>query len=131
MLASSTLEHITEFQERFRKDDLDRNGRADYWRGELRRLLTLTEGALPYARLEGAADLEEPFQVRAIGFPNESRPDPSRFAACCFPVKYAPGIRSHYVVREDGVVWKKDLGHADGIDVYPADPLGEGWSKVD
>jgi len=126
-----TLKHIAGFQERFRKEDLDRNGRLDCWRGDLPRLLTLAEGTLPYARVEGAEGLKEPFQVRALRFSDEARPDPGRFAACCFPAVYAPGIRSHYIIREDGVVWKKDLGHADGIRVYPDDPAAEGWKKVE
>jgi len=49
----------------------------------------------------------------------------------CFPAAYGPGIRSHYVISQDGVVYKKDLGHGKGIDVYPADPLKEGWERVD
>lgn len=71
------------------------------------------------------------FWVRAIRLPGEKEPDRSRFAVCCFPSAYGPGIRSHYVVCQDGVVYRKDLGHGNGIDLYPADPIKEGWARVD
>lgn len=125
---------IAGLQEQFRSRDLDKNGTADFWRGEIAGLLRATEmeGHLINARVEG---MEEPkparFRVRAIRFSDEAVPDRRRFAAVCFPVEYAPGIRSHYVVREDGGIWKKDLGHANGVDVYPADPAAEGWKRVE
>ena len=71
------------------------------------------------------------FWYRAIRLPGESEPGPDRWAAACHPSKYGPGIRSTYVIREDGVVWRKDLGHGKGIDEYPADPKREGWTRVD
>lgn len=71
------------------------------------------------------------FWVRTIRFHDEDKSDPNRFAACCFPAAYGPGIRSHYITSQDGVIYKKDLGHGKGIDLYPADPIKEGWEVVD
>ena len=71
------------------------------------------------------------FWYRAIRLPGESNPSPDRWAAECHPASYGPGIRSTYVVREDGAVWRKDLGHGRGIDEYPADPKREGWILVE
>lgn len=71
------------------------------------------------------------FWVRAIRFPGEEKPEPNRFAACCFPAVYGPGIRSHYLINQNGEVYMKDLGHGKGIDVYPVDPVKEGWELVD
>ena len=75
--------------------------------------------------------LKGKYWVRTIRFADEVEPDPNRFAACCFPAVYEQGIRSHYVVNQEGAVYKKDLGHGNGIDVFPADPLKEGWERVD
>jgi hypothetical protein len=70
------------------------------------------------------------FWYRAIRLPGESKPNPDRWAAACHPATYGPGIRSTYVIREDGVVWRKDLGHGKGIDEYPANPERDGWILV-
>ena len=77
------------------------------------------------------APYEGKFWVRAIRLPDEKEPNPNRFAACCFPAEYGPGIRSHYVINQNGVVFRKDLGHGKGIDVYPLDPIKDGWIDVD
>lgn len=71
------------------------------------------------------------FWFRAIRLPDEMSPDPDRFAASCHPAVLEKGRWGTYIVREDGVVYKKMLGHANGIDVYPADPASESWDKVD
>lgn len=71
------------------------------------------------------------FWFRAIRLSGEREVKSDQFAMCCFPARYRRGIRSTYVIREDGVVYRKDLGHGRGIETYPADPLTEGWAMVD
>lgn len=150
MLASSTLKVLAWAQEDFRTNDRDGNGATDYWRKDVAglHLHVKVSGNSPSfdsmvladdrartdlgSRVKSArGPLMQKFWLRAIRLPGEKEPDPGRFALCCFPSAYGPGIRSHYVICQDGVVYRKDLGHGNGIDVYPADPLKEGWAKVD
>ena len=146
-MASSTLKTIAWAQEDFRQNDRDGNGATDYWRKDIAGLhLSLkSPGNFPdpiiladdrhstvlyYSEKSVRGPVQGLFWVRAIRLPDEKEPDPDRFAACCFPAAYGPGIRSHYVINQEGVVYKKDLGHAKGIDTYPVDPPKEGWEKV-
>ncbi len=150
MLASSTLKVIAWAQEDFRANDRDGNDAADYWRKDVAGLYLYVKvdgnspsfdsmvraddravTALPSHVKAVRGPLMERFWLRVIRLPREEAPDPGRFAVCCFPSAYGPGIRSHYVIREDAIVYKKDLGHGKGIDVYPVDPLKEGWERVD
>ena len=135
-MASSTLREIASLQEEFRSSDLDQNGALDYWRKDIAELCRYYETHLAYAQAEdrpvtARSSREQPFLVRAMRFQDEKEPDPRRFAACCFPARYGPGIRSHYIISHERVVYKKDLGHGNGIEVYPADPVKEGWEKLD
>jgi hypothetical protein len=147
MAASSTLKTVAWAQEDFRDHDRDANGVKDFWRQDIAGLhRSLKEQAdFPHKITEGddrpttalfdhakfpPKPVDGRFWVRAIRFANETNLDRQRFAACCFPAAYGPGIRSHYIIREDGIVYRKDLGHGKGIDVYPADPLKEGWEAV-
>jgi hypothetical protein len=36
-----------------------------------------------------------------------------------------------FIVSEGNIVFKKDLGHGNGVDVFPADPVKEGWRRLD
>ena len=147
LLASSTLKTIAWAQQDFRTN---KRGGDDggYWRKDIAGLyisLKDSKGApdrilfaddralteLPPEQSRVRGPVEGRFWVRSIRFPAEDKADPNRFAACCFPAAYGPGIRSHYVINQDGGVYRKDLGHAKGIDVYPADPVKEGWELLD
>ena len=136
-------------EEDFRSNDRDGNGEHDYWRldvaglyrlaGENGEALHLIEESLAAADDRAETDLEATvdreshagFWFRAIRHAGETAPDPRRFAACCFPETYGPGIRGTYIISEAHVVYKKDLGHGRGIDFFPADPPKEGWEKLD
>jgi len=52
------------------------------------------------------------------------------FALCATPANYGETGRRTFVVRADGVVWAKDLGRAEFVEDFPADPGAEGWEKV-
>jgi hypothetical protein len=59
------------------------------------------------------------------------RPDPDRFAFCAFPEDYPRHGRFTFVIDERNTLFKKDLGHDRGVDVFPADPLKDGWDRLD
>ena len=143
-----TLKTIAVAQDWFRQQDRDENGARDYWRVDIRGLYALKVRGQIVKYIEPSAAMaddravtpaldESPqqpkggFWYRAIRLPGETTPDPNRWAASCLPSTYGPGIRSTYVIRENGVVWRKDLGHGNGIDCYPVDPKRENWIQVD
>jgi hypothetical protein len=142
-----TLKTLAAAQADFRENDRDVDGERNYWRADIRglyalkvdgRFIRLIEPSAAMADERGVTPLVEyepaqpksGFWLRAIRLPGETSIDPNRWAAACHPSTYGPGIRSTYVIREDGVVWRKDLGHGHGIDEYPADPKREGWILV-
>ena len=126
MAASAVLRDLAKLQETHRSE------KGTYWRGELRRLLLENSPFVPHTLVEGQeSDGHQRFRARPLRFADERDVlDGARFAVCCFPLTYGPGIRSHYVLANDGVIWKKDLGHAEGISRYPPDPALEGWAPL-
>ena len=143
-----TLWTVETAQADFRDNDRDGNGERDYWRGDIRGLCTLGGERRMIKLIEPSAAMaddrpvspaypeSEPhpkggFWYRAIRLPGEGIPNPNHWAAACHPATYGPGIRSTYVIREDGVVWRKDLGHGHGIDMYPDNPERDGWIQVE
>lgn len=132
----------------FRSNDRDGNGVQDFWRKDARDLfatpgvdgrpIRLIEAstAAADARPAGLYALEligaptAGYWLRAIRHAEEGDPDPNRFAFCMYPDIYLPG-RSTFIVDEGNTIFRKDLGHSKGIDVFPRDLRGEGWSKLD
>jgi hypothetical protein len=53
------------------------------------------------------------------------------FALCAMPAKYGGARRRTFLVSADGTVWGKDLGKAQYLADFPADPAGEGWRIAD
>lgn len=147
--ASASLRTIAVAQADFRANDRDCNRIADYWRADVAGLyafkptggemIKLIEISLAGADDRAVTDVtshavrspKAGFWYRATRLPGEASPDPDRFAAACHPVALEKGRWGTYVIREDNVVHKKMLGHANGIDVHPADPVKEGWEKPD
>jgi hypothetical protein len=142
-----TLRTVASAQEDFRDHDRDENGERDFWRGDIRGLYALDRGRGNIKLIEPSAAMADDrpvvpapadyqpqpkagFWYRAIRLPGEGIPNPHRWAAACHPARYGPGIQSTYVICEDGVVWRKDLGHGRGIEEYPADPGRNGWILV-
>ena len=54
-----------------------------------------------------------------------------RVIVCAFPDQYGGSGTSTYVISHEGLVTKKDLGHDDGLEVYPADTLAGGWARME
>jgi hypothetical protein len=134
----------------FRSNDRGGNGQNAYWRRDIAGLYALKgrEGQpIRLIPLAGALADDRPtmdlsafgpraplhgYWFRAIRHADETtEPDPDRFAACAFPEKYGVTGKNTFIISEGNTVFKKDLGHARGIEVFPADPEKEGWRRLD
>lgn len=71
------------------------------------------------------------YWYRSLGFSGENTPDPQHFAACAFPESYPSSGRLTLIVSDAGSVFAKDLGPAGGVDIYPEDPLQQGWKRIE
>ncbi len=148
--ASASLQTIATAQFDFRDNDRDGNGKRDFWRADIASLCFLSPDGKPIKLIEpsvalaDAAPLEAPppewgapgpkagFRFRTLRLAGESSADPNRFAACAFPELYESGRQGTYIIAgHDLAVYKKDLGPNGSLDAYPADPLREGWEKLD
>lgn len=124
---------IAEAQLKFAENDHDRNGRRDYWRGELAELerqglLNLNPGAEARARGTPPGSYHGHL-IRALGFPNEGEMDRRRFAACVFP---EPGSAKTwvYVISERLELWRKPFVQGKPPTSYPDDPRAQGWALM-
>ena len=61
---------------------------------------------------------------------DEKNPDPDRWAACAFPDAYGASGTWTFIISHEGKVYKKDLGHDDGLEVYPADTVTGDWALM-
>ena len=146
--ADRSLFTIVQAQRDYRDYDRDGNGKTDYWRGDIAGLYSIfppsadERAAIKLIELSIAAADDRPrtdiaryirtqpkagYWYRSLRLPGETLPDPDRFAAACFPARYPDTGRWTFIVREDGVLWRKDLGHGRGLEEYPRDPSWEGW----
>jgi hypothetical protein len=134
-------------QEVFRTRARAGEGRSSYWRGDISGLYALTGSdgqPLRLISLAGALADDHPlghlagfgprapshgYWFRAIRHADELEPDPDRFAACAFPATYPVTGLNTFIVSERNAVYKKDLGHGRGVEVFPADPEKEGWRR--
>jgi type II secretory pathway pseudopilin PulG len=148
--ASFALKTITVAQADFRANDRDGNSKQDYWRGDVAGLyaikakgstdaIKLIEISVALADDRPVSDMsaygqrgpKSGYWFRAIPHEGEAQPGPDRFAAMAHPHEYRKGLRLTFVVGEGNIVHKNDLGRTGGVQVYPADPLKSGWSKLD
>lgn len=70
------------------------------------------------------------YWFRALRFADESSPDPRRFAACAYPASPSSG-KAMYLVSHEGVVYSKAEGWERGLEIWPADPLNDGWKRLE
>ncbi len=145
--ASASLKTIAMAQADFRGNDRDGNGVQDYWRadiaglylfrtaGEMIRLIEISVAGAdgkPTTPVESIA-VRSPkagYWFRALRFKDESAPDPQRFAAIAYPDRPAVG-RNFFVVSHDRTIYKKAVADGPAPEVYPEDPLKEGWTKLE
>lgn len=143
------LRVLASVQADFREQDRDGNGKKDFWRqdvaglyaskgadGSLLRLIPIEDAAAddrpskPYASLPSRAPVWG-YWLRALRHAGEAGADPDRFAFCSFPDDHPRHGRYTFIVDEGGRVFMKDLGHGRGVEAYPAEPLKDGWVKLD
>ncbi len=143
--AWTSLKTLATAQEYFREHDANKDSRNDYWRADVAGLYTEKDRGEPLRLIElscavaddrpvvpaGPRASKSGYWFRAIHFADEAKPDPARFAFCAFPDGSPKNGRYTFILREDRVVYRKDLGKARGIDVWPDDPEKAGWTKLD
>ena len=144
--AAASLKTVATAQADFRSNDRDGNGKNDFWRGDIAGLFTvkgkdgqaikLIEMSIAYADVRPLTEYEKHlsapksgYRFRALRFADEKIPDPERFAACAFPDIEKAGKAMFIISHENCVYRKKAVPY--GVEVYPADPLKEGWEKMD
>jgi hypothetical protein len=143
--AATTLLALSAAEEDFRQNDRDENGVPDYWRADVAGLYVVKakNEAIRLIELSCAAADDRPiipagprapkagYWFRAMRFAGEDKPHATRFAFCAFPDQYPGTGRFTYIIRHGRVIFGKDLGKGGGIDVWPGDPEGEGWRRLD
>jgi hypothetical protein len=148
---TSMIKEICSAQADFRANDRDGDGVNQFWRADIAGLYALRnprEGfPIKLIELSVAAADDRPvsdmtpyavrsakagYWYRAIRHSGETTPDPNRFAAECHPADYPKSGRYTFIVDENNTIFRADLGHGRGIDVYPTDEeLEKQWSKLD
>jgi hypothetical protein len=148
-----TLRTIATAQEDFRRKDLDEDGIRQFWREDIAGLYTLmpkrNPTVLPLRLIElstAAADercrsdieryavkaAKAGYWYRAIRHRDEKPLSPDRFAVVCFPEVYSKQLTLTYVLDERGIIYRSDLGHGHGLEIFPTeDELRLKWSKLD
>jgi type II secretory pathway pseudopilin PulG len=151
--ASSSLRTLTSAQEDFRANDRDGDGVHQFWRADIAGLYTLKSRTCPdngpiklielsiaSADDRSVSDLT-PYAVRSakagywyrgIRHADEKTPSPDRYAIIAFPEKYPESGRFTIITDENKDIYRSDLGHGRGIEVFPTPTeLRSKWSKLD
>jgi hypothetical protein len=143
--ATATLSELYLAQEKFRNTDADRNGIKDYWRTDVAGLYTLAPDGEPLkfiglstaqadrrpaAPVPGGRVTKCAYWFETLGFGDEKKPDPMRFAYCAWPdVPYRNEWT--FMVDHHGVIYGKRIAPYWPPEFYPADPTAEGWVTLE
>ena len=159
--AAASLKTLAVAEVDFRSNDRDGNGVNDFWRGdvaglyglcptgttEMVKLLELSVAGADVSALDPRATPPAPgkmagqtyytnrapkagYWLLALRHEGEALPSPDRFAFCCFPAQYGKTGRRTFIIDESNTIYSKDLqGRA--LVSYPADPLADGWTRLD
>ncbi len=145
--AAGSLKTVATAQADYRSNDRDGNGKNDFWRGDIAGLYTvkgkdgeaikLIELSMAGADALPVTDIAKyiraapkaGYRYRALRFADEKTPDPERFAACAFPDNEKAGKVMFIISHENRMYRKKAV--PGGVEVYPSDPVKEGWEKLD
>jgi hypothetical protein len=140
------IHRVGRAQAHYYTTDPDGKGRKEYWKKDIAGLWSNPDKSGQQMGLiflgDAGADAQpvidltrwtvpEPYsgyRIRALLQENEPIPATDRYAACLFPVTANAG-KWTYILNEAGVIYRKELGQAGGLPVYPRDPLGSGWKK--
>ena len=143
------LKTLAAAQAHFKAGDLDGNGASDFWRKDVRGLSeALGYNGLPLGLIDpsiaaadahpasayggdGARAPKGGYWYKAIPHAGEVEPNLNRFAFCAYPDDYGFSGKDTYLIDEGNTLFRKDLGHGRGIEVFPADLEKEGWLKHD
>lgn len=143
----ASLRTIAAAQADFRGNDRDGNGVLDYWRadiaglyvlksaGEMLKLIELSVAGAdgkPTTDVESVA-VRSPkagYWYRTLRFKDEVVPDPQRFAAIAYPDTPSAG-RNFFIISHENTIYKKAVDGGPVPEVYPEDPVKEGWAKLD
>lgn len=151
--SSASLKTLGTAQMDFRSNDRDGNGKPEFWRADVAGLYAMVPPGsdymiklieLPIARADSRKVLTAPeiavatpksgYWFQSIRFSDETalpRTSPDRWGVCAYADEYGVSGRWTYILSHQNVIYKKDLGRPGGIDVYPNDPVAEGWSTMD
>ncbi|MBI3857617.1 MAG: hypothetical protein HY293_18200 [Planctomycetes bacterium] len=144
----AALRSIYSAQMAFASRDLDENGVKDYWRKDIAGLfaftpstgqpLKLIQQSVACADAASAVDLGSlggksaklGYWFKSLKFPDETTPDPKRFAALAYPDNPSAG-KYFFIISDEGTTYRKRVDQGARPDTYPIDPDKEGWSKLD
>jgi hypothetical protein len=149
----TSLKTIVSAQIEFRTKDPGKTGVRQFWRKDIAGLYTLrprndpAEPAIKLIELAVACaddragkDLDDyavkapkaGYWFRAIRHADETSLSPERFAAVAFPASYPTSGKDTFIVDERNFIYRANLGHGRGIDVFPTDKeLQKRWAKLD
>jgi hypothetical protein len=147
-IARGRLVGLVSAERIFRENDLLGSGEHSYWRTDIAgfhflqvkgRSIQLIELPLALADDHPAPERAEigprapagGYWYRSLTFAGEKVPHPLHFAMCAFPEAYPTSGRFTLIVSDQGTIYGKDLGPGRGVEVYPEDPLGQGWRKIE
>jgi hypothetical protein len=145
------LKTLTSAQADFRANDRDGDKVSQFWRADIAGLYALAPGGGPAIRLierslaladarpvydlapEGERKPWKGYWYRAIRHADEKTIDAvSQFAAVAYPAEYPSSGRYTFIVDENNTIYRCDLGHGRGLEVYPThDELKTKWAKLD
>lgn len=149
--ASATLKTFVTAQREYRDNDLDGNGKKDFWRGDIAGLFTLkgkdhqmiklielssaAADARPVTDIEAYAPRAPKggYWYQALRFRDEKEPGPDRYAAVAYPDRLSEGSRMMFLISHENVIYRKEILSLPIAppDVYPEDPAKDGWEKLD
>ena len=147
---STALKTIASAQADFRANDRDGDGLNQFWRADIAGLYALAPGGGPAIRLierslaladarpaydlsrDGERSPKQGYWYRAIRHADEKTVDAvARFAAVAYPAEYPKTGKYTYILDENNTIFRADLGHGKGLEVYPTDDeLRTKWSKL-
>jgi hypothetical protein len=149
--ASSALKTLTSAQADFRANDRDGDKVSQFWRADIAGLYALAPGGGPAIRLierslaladarpvydltqDGERKPLKGYWFRSIRHADEKTIDAaSQFAAVAYPAEYPQSGKYTFIVDENNTIFRCDLGHGNGLEVYPTDDeLKAKWAKLD
>jgi hypothetical protein len=150
----SSLKTLATAESDFRANDRAKTGREEFWRKDVAGLwglipkggtdqdrIRLIEVSVALADDRPLTDLESVgtrgpksgYWFRAIRKKGEPPLNSgTQFAFCAFPASYSSGSRYTFIIDEENTLWKADLGHGRGIEVFPDEAeLKRQWKKLD